>query len=87
LDKNKRVSASDAMLKRTSQQKKNGIHIEDFIIVAKIGGGKYGTVYKAFHIRTRTVYALKKISKQILKDQMMVTQFILEVKLQSYLKH
>ena len=50
--------------------------IEDFIIEKKIGGGKFGTVFRACHNKTRGVYALKKISKKILKENMFIKQFI-----------
>ncbi len=53
----------------------------------KLGGGKFGTVYKALNVKSRTLYALKKIPKKMLKDNLMVDQFTLEVKLQTFMKH
>lgn len=53
----------------------------------KLGGGKFGTVYKALNVKSRTLYALKKIPKKTIKDNLMVDQFALEVKLQTFLKH
>lgn len=61
--------------------------IKDFIIDGKLGGGKFGTVHKAIHIKTRSIYAIKKIPKAIIKENMMIDQFVLEFKLQSFLKH
>ena len=43
------------------------VSIKDFIVDGKLGGGKFGTVNKAMHIKTRSLYALKKIPKSILK--------------------
>lgn len=60
---------------------------EDFIIEKKLGGGKFGTVYRAYHTKTGTVYALKKIEKKMLKENMFIDQFLREVKIQSFLKH
>lgn len=67
--------------------KKINIKIQDFILHDKLGGGKFGTVYKALNVKSRTLYALKKIPKKILKDNLMVDQFTLEVKLQTFMKH
>lgn len=33
----------------------------------KLGGGKFGTVYKALNVKSRTLYALKKIPKKYSK--------------------
>ena len=61
--------------------------IHDFIMEKKIGAGKFGTVHRAIHIKTKSIYALKKISKSLLESHMMIDQFILEFKIQSYLSH
>lgn len=61
--------------------------IEDFMIEKKLGGGRFGTVYKVQHNKTRAIYALKKVEKKILKDNMFIEQFIQEVKIQSHMKH
>ena len=50
--------------------------IEDFIIENKLGGGKFGSVFRAYHNKTRSVFALKKVPKKTIKDNMFVDQFI-----------
>lgn len=60
-----------------SPSHRKSVSIEDFILETKLGGGKFGTVYKAYHIKTGSVYALKKIPKKMIKDNMMVAQFTL----------
>lgn len=61
--------------------------IEDFIIEKKLGGGKFGTVYRAYHPRTCSVFALKRIQKKVLQENMLIDQFIQEVKIQSFMRH
>lgn len=53
--------------KIVSPSHKKLVSIEDFILETKLGGGKFGTVYKSFHVKTRSIYAIKKIPKKILK--------------------
>ncbi len=52
-----------------------------------LGEGRFGTVYRAFHKDTLSLFALKKIPKSVIKEHFMVDQFILEVKLQSFFNH
>lgn len=63
------------------------ISIKDFILDRKLGNGKYGIVYKSIHIKTGSVYAIKKISKLTIKENMMIDQFVLETKIQMCLKN
>lgn len=88
VEKIKRDYTPNQVIKKVvSPSNKKSVTIKDFILETKLGGGKFGTVWKAFHVKTRSLYALKKIPKKMLKDNMMVDQFILEVKLQSFLTH
>jgi serine/threonine protein kinase len=41
----------------------------------------------AFHKASGAVFAIKKVKKEIIKANKLIDQFILEVKLQSYLTH
>ena len=52
-----------------------------------LGGGKFGTVFQAIHIKTNSMYAIKKVPKKIIKDNMMIHQFTLEIKIQAFLKN
>lgn len=44
------------------------LSLNNFRLIHKRGEGKFGTIYLAQHIFTSTIYALKKISKQIIKS-------------------
>jgi serine/threonine protein kinase len=44
-------------------------------------------VYQALDRKTKSLYALKKVQKSVIKSHWMIDQFILEVKLQAYLNH
>lgn len=50
-----------------------------------IGEGKFGVVYQAFHKPTGWLFAIKKVPKNLIKNHLMVDQFILEIKLQTFL--
>lgn len=63
------------------------VSINDFILGKNLGEGKFGTVYQAFDKRTKSIYALKKIPKSVIKSHWMIDQFILEVKIQHYCNH
>ena len=52
-----------------------------------MGEGKFGTVYQAIHKPTKSLYALKKVPKDMIKSHLMIDQFCLEVKLQMFLNH
>jgi len=42
-----------------------------------LGEGKFGAVYQAFNKNNRTLDALKKVSKEMIKNHLMVDQFCL----------
>jgi len=52
-----------------------------------LGEGKFGMVYLAVHKETKFLVALKKITKQSIKSNYMIEQFLLEVKIQSFCEH
>ena len=53
------------------------VNITDFILGKNLGEGKFGTVFQAYDKRTKSIYALKKIPKSIIKSHWMIDQFIL----------
>ncbi len=57
------------------------------MIGKSLGEGKFGTVYQAVHKKSRFLVVLKKISKKSIKSSLMIDQFLLEVKLQSFCDH
>jgi preprotein translocase subunit SecD len=63
------------------------VSIYDFELKKNLGEGKFGVVFQAFHKQTRTLYALKKISKKVIKSNLMVDQFLQEIKIQSFCNH
>lgn len=63
------------------------VTINDFILGKNLGEGKFGVVYQAYDKKTKTVYALKKIPKSVIKSNWMIDQFLLEVKLQQFCNH
>ena len=52
-----------------------------------MGEGKFGQVYQAFHKKTNSFYALKKIKKQVIKSSLMIDQVLQEIKIQSFCHH
>jgi serine/threonine protein kinase len=63
------------------------VSINDFILGKNLGEGKFGTVFQAYEKRTKSIYALKKIPKSMIKSHWMIDQFILEVKIQNFCNH
>lgn len=61
--------------------------VDDFQTVKTLGEGKFGVVTMVKHKKTKTIYALKKIPKEMIKSHFMVDQLALEIKLQTYLNH
>ena len=53
----------------------------------ELGEGKFGQVYQAFHKKTNSFYALKKIKKQVIKSSLMIDQVLQEIKIQSFCHH
>ena len=43
--------------------------LKDFVIVAKLGGGAYSSVYKVQRIVDSQIYALKKVKMNNLSDK------------------
>lgn len=64
-----------------------GLKLEDFQLVKPIGSGRFGKVFLSRHKTTKTIYALKKMSKRLIKNLKMEHQVILEIKLQMFLEH
>jgi serine/threonine protein kinase len=52
-----------------------------------LGSGKFGTVMMARHKKTGSLFALKKIPKEMIRSHFMIDQLTLEIKLQSSLNH
>jgi serine/threonine protein kinase len=52
-----------------------------------LGEGRFGTVHQVIHKDTGAIFALKKVPKEKIKSLCMVDQFILEIKLQSFIHH
>lgn len=63
------------------------VEVNNFILGKTLGEGKFGIVYQAIHKPTKWLYAIKKIPKQMIKSHFMEDQFILELKLQTFLYH
>lgn len=42
------------------------------MIEDKLGGGKFGSVFRSYHAKTRSIFALKKIPKKMIRDSMLV---------------
>lgn len=61
--------------------------ISDFELKKTLGEGKFGLVYQAFHKDTNSLFALKKISKKVIKSNFMVDQLLQEVKIQNFCCH
>jgi serine/threonine protein kinase len=58
-------------------QKTEVLKLEDFQLGKVLGGGRFGTVLQAIHKKTNTLYALKRIPKKIIEDNLLINQFTL----------
>ena len=73
-------SLSYSIINDTSKQsmpKQKKIVLEDFLLGKKLGEGRFGVVWVAFHKITGAIFALKKIAKSTIKSNFMIDQFIL----------
>ena len=61
--------------------------IDDFFIGKKLGEGRFGCVFMAVHKQTGGVFALKRVPKAMIKENMMTDQFALEVRIQAAIDH
>lgn len=71
----------------SSKEKGGRICLGDFALGKTLGEGKFGVVYQAIHKVSGMLFALKKIPKEMIKSHLMIDQFILELKLQTFLSH
>ncbi len=55
----------------TLDMTKEGLSVESFKIVRKIGKGRFGSVFLAQHIKSQAVIALKVLSKAQIKEEQM----------------
>jgi serine/threonine protein kinase len=53
------------------------LNINDFILGKSLGEGKFGIVYQAYDKITKSLFALKKVPKEIIKSHWMTDQFVL----------
>lgn len=63
------------------------LSINQFRLGKKLGSGRFGNVYLAEEKSTRTIWALKVMNKQKIRDADMVDQVFWEIKLQIYMNH
>jgi len=63
-----------------------GNSMKDFSIVAELGRGSYGTVYKVQSVRNEQIYVLKKISMKHMKQKHQAAA-LKEVQILKTLKH
>lgn len=61
--------------------------MKDFSLGRKIGRGRFGNVYMAEEKDTGSIFAIKMVSIQQVKDEEMIGQLVEEIKLQIYLQH
>lgn len=79
------ISMSKSTLEKNFTHK--NLTIRDFKLGKTLGEGKFGIVYQAMDKNSKNLYALKKVPKAMIKSHWMVDQFLLEVKIQSFLNH
>ena len=63
------------------------ITISDFYLLKQIGKGKFGDVHRAVHKKTGFFVAIKRISKQLIRDYKMENQVTQEIKLHMFCYH
>lgn len=63
------------------------LSINQFRLGKKLGSGRFGNVYLAEEKATRTIFAIKTMNKQKIKEADMVDQVFWEIKLQIYMNH
>ena len=77
--------------KPTIEEQKNkessGLSIDDFVLGKKLGEGRFGNVFMAIHKKTGSIFAIKRVPKETLKQNMMIDQFALEVRIQASFNH
>jgi hypothetical protein len=75
------------MRKKPSGVEKAQLSISQFKLGKKLGSGRFGNVYLAEEKLSRTVFAIKTMNKQKIKEADMVDQVFWEIKLQIYMNH
>lgn len=64
-----------------------GKQIKDYLVTEKIGGGTFGAVYRADHIRLPRSFAIKILHPHISNDETVVRRFKREAETLSMLQH
>lgn len=86
-EKDYKTTSPSYGLSPTSSRLQGEFKLSDFKIGKSKGEGKFGQVFVAWHKATASLFALKKIPKDTIKQHMMEDQLVLEIKLQAYLNH
>ena len=68
-------------------QSKTESSLRDYKILNKLGEGKFGQVFAAIYTKTGSLFALKKVKKEVIKTHLMIEQIVTEIKIQSYCNH
>ena len=63
------------------------VSLKDFDVGKCLGEGKFGNVYKVIHKATNSLYALKKVKKDQIKEHKLEKQFMMEIKMQLFFNH
>ena len=72
---------------REDQNEQKSLSIDDFKIDTKLGSGAYGEVFRVTHTATDQVYALKAISKELIKKYNVSSQVRTEARIMYSLQH
>ena len=60
---------------------------KDFDIMSGLGAGAFGRVFKVRHAKSKTIFAIKQISKKLIKSQNMINQIKNEIRIMYNLDH
>lgn len=69
---NQLSSSSINDIPKQSKQKSKKLSLQDFYLGKKLGEGRFGVVWVAFHKASGAIFALKKIAKSTIKGNFMI---------------
>jgi serine/threonine protein kinase len=73
--------------KQPDKAKSKELSRENFKIIKRLGEGRFGTVFLVREVHTHFLYALKVMNKKKIIEDNLLTQFIRELKIQTFLEH
>lgn len=81
------LATMDSTPRNTPSPRRAKLQLGDFSLGKRLGEGKFGEVFRVVEKKSKSLFALKRVKKQVIKSHLMEEQFLMEIKMQLFFNH